>query len=219
MDKTNKEVATEDEGDKIELVELLVTIQRDPMVKIPTTIYEHELPIIQELYGEDHVEVLKRQLVRVDYFDADTEYDRLVRKYAMSQDKMIVRKVLGSNPRQLAQEAGLDYSPRSGKHKATKLAESAVVDNNDGRVVETLEDNTGVDTSAVEKAAERTENKTARAAAPKASAKAALADAPAKTPLRLDVSPGPAKLPSAKATKAPAKATAKAGTKKAASKK
>lgn len=90
-----------------------VLIRRDEQTEIPVEVFEHEVPVLKALYGENFVFVTGKRQQQVAGFDANTELARLKRKY----------KVAGANPegtdvvgriyrdgRELAREAGVKYS-------------------------------------------------------------------------------------------------------------
>ena len=106
------------------LLQQRVLIVTDPMVKVPTTVYAHEIPIINELWGDDNVIPLPEfdKEVELD-LDLDEEYDRLVRKYA-NHEKPVIQMVYGRTPAMLATELGVRYSASAGAQRARKQAES-----------------------------------------------------------------------------------------------
>jgi phosphoribosylformylglycinamidine (FGAM) synthase-like enzyme len=110
------------------LTQHTVLIIRDPMVKIPVTIFAHELPVCQLVNGEENVEIIETSQVEVTNFDLEAEYDRLMRKYAMSQTTAVV-DIYGNNPRLLAEELGLPWQATRGARTVKKLDQSLVVDN------------------------------------------------------------------------------------------
>lgn len=66
-----------------------VIVMRDDKTELPTQVFEHEVPILQQLHGLDFVRVTGVRSRKVANFDAATELERLKRKY----------KVAGSNPK------------------------------------------------------------------------------------------------------------------------
>lgn len=100
--------AERERGEVIEMTVLHVNIVRDPMVKIPAEIFEHELPILEALNGEDNVEVVSEETVEVENFDVVDEYDRLMRKYRKLEQSNFA-EVLGRSPRKLAKQLGMEY--------------------------------------------------------------------------------------------------------------
>lgn len=98
--------------DIVTLVVVEALVRRDEQTEIPVEVFEHELPVLRSLYGENFVIVTHKRQAKVAGFDANSELARLKRKY----------KVAGSNPegadavgriyrdgRELAREAGVKY--------------------------------------------------------------------------------------------------------------
>lgn len=82
---------------------LTVLVDRDAHMKIPTTIYEHELPVLEEIYGEDAVQVVdEREAVTT--LTAGEAHRQLLQKY--KQHHGIVRS-LYRNAGTLARRFGL----------------------------------------------------------------------------------------------------------------
>lgn len=96
------------------LTQLTVLVIRDQMAKVPAQVFEHELPILFHLFGEDGVEVndSKTRTVQVANFNVDAEFERLQRKYKHN-DAASVRAVYGDSARQLAEELGLKSELKS----------------------------------------------------------------------------------------------------------
>jgi hypothetical protein len=117
-----------DEVHSLVLTQHQILIVRDPMVKIPATIFAHELPIAELLNGEANIEIVSTSQVEVSNFTVDEEYDRLMRKYEMSKTN-VVADVYGPNPRQLAEELDLPYRAMRGARTVKKLDQSLQIDN------------------------------------------------------------------------------------------
>lgn len=109
----------------------IVLIRADAMTQTPTEAYDHELPILYEVHGEDRVEIAegKSKIITIEDFSVDEEYDRLVRRYALSQKKEAVRDIYGADPAKLAEELNIKYRRSRGAKRATVLAASLEVDN------------------------------------------------------------------------------------------
>jgi hypothetical protein len=123
--------AVSENGDEVHslvLTQHQILIVRDPMVKIPSMIFAHELPIAYALNGEENVEIVSTSQVEVSNFTVDEEYDRLIRKYEMSKAPVVV-DVYGNNPRLLAEELDLPYRVSRGARTVKKLEQSLQVDN------------------------------------------------------------------------------------------
>lgn len=129
--------AVKDDG-VMELVEHHITITRDPVVKIPKSVYDHELPILNLLEGEENITILESRTVKVKNLDPHAEYERLVRKYAKHENTTAVQQVYGVTAQNLADQLGLDYVPSRGARKAVEIKQSAVVNNETGEEVREL---------------------------------------------------------------------------------
>jgi hypothetical protein len=105
---TRKAAAKAPVGDTQTMTILHVNIVRDPMVKIAAEIFEHELPILEALNGEDNIEVVSEEEVEVANFNVVDEYDRLRRKYR-KLDQGSAIDALGRTPATLAKRLGIAY--------------------------------------------------------------------------------------------------------------
>lgn len=145
--KTNRfnrlpEIADVDGGETVTLTQVLVLIVKDPMSKIPRTVFDHELPILRAIFGEENVVEQEAREVQVTNFTVAGEYERLVRNYEAA-GAGVVRAVYGPNPRDLADTIGMAYKPPRGvQNRTTKMAQSLQVDNSEadtgGRMVRTV---------------------------------------------------------------------------------
>jgi pyruvate/2-oxoglutarate dehydrogenase complex dihydrolipoamide acyltransferase (E2) component len=111
-----------EQGDKIEVTQLIVLIDRDAGTKLPATIFDYELPVLQEIYGEEQIAEVEEDLVEVDAFTANDAFDALRRKYAQHMDA-----VLRAYPRvqNLAKSSGLKYvaDQDNGKLKQSQITD------------------------------------------------------------------------------------------------
>lgn len=65
-----------------QLNEVVVEVTRDPMMKPSTTIYAHEVKLLESIHGEDSVNVVESyQVYAPDDFSPEDEYERLRLKY------------------------------------------------------------------------------------------------------------------------------------------
>lgn len=119
------EITPAEEGETVELTQHLVLIVRDPMVKIPKHVYDHELEILRRINGLDAVEEVSDRQVKVSNFTVEGEYDRLVRIHGVD----VVNEVYGTTPRDLADELGLPYRRQRGARVVREQAMSQQVDN------------------------------------------------------------------------------------------
>lgn len=84
---------------------LAVKIRRDAHTITPTTVTEHEIPILQTIFGEESVQTLDGKPLSDDQIPAEvvvgqvdvseTEFDRLAAKYGGNEDGLIVEQVYG----------------------------------------------------------------------------------------------------------------------------
>ncbi|NII54396.1 hypothetical protein [Luteibacter sp. SG786] len=114
--------ASADQEEVVALTQLTVIIDRGADIKLPTTIYEYELPILQAIYGEDLVAVVDEDDVEVPAFTANEAHDALRRKYAQNIDAVLS---VFPRPSALAKSSGLDVEEDASKGK---LQQSAVMD-------------------------------------------------------------------------------------------
>lgn len=122
---TKTEAADEvEQGDKMEATQLIVLIDRDAGTKLPATIFDYELPVLQEIYGEEQIFEVEEDIVEVDYFTANDAYDALRRKYSQHMDA-----VLRAYPRvqALAKSSGLAFvaDQDNGKLKQSQITDHA----------------------------------------------------------------------------------------------
>lgn len=118
---------------QVEATVLRVTVKRDAMTSIPVDVREHEMPILEVLHGDDAIEVVQTMVMDVPDLSVDEEYDRLLRKYALTRTD-VVEKVYPSR-RNLADAMGVAYKVKRGAvRSAGKMPGSAVVDNQDPRI-------------------------------------------------------------------------------------
>lgn len=74
-------VADEADEDLITLNQLVVIIDRGADLKLPTTVFEYELPVLERIYGEDAISVDSEEEVDVPAFTANEAYEVLRSKY------------------------------------------------------------------------------------------------------------------------------------------
>jgi hypothetical protein len=108
-------------GKTVTLTELIAVITRSEVCKISTQVYEHELPLLQRLHGEDFVSVSDSYEVEVEGFSVVQEYERLKRRYAQKGNKdpaaNVVEVIYGIGAERLAQklklpvDGGASYKP------------------------------------------------------------------------------------------------------------
>lgn len=114
--------------DEVELDQHVVMVTRDPMMKVPTTVLDHEIPILIALHGEENVAIVETRKVKLTNVSPGSEYDRLTSKYEKSSVAGVVQAVYGNNPSLLAEDMGLPYQRQRGARVARKAAASLFID-------------------------------------------------------------------------------------------
>lgn len=109
LEKTDKAAPAAKSSKEFTLIRHTITIERDVVTKIADTVYDHELPLLYEVEGDEKVEVVETVEIAVADFDVGVEYDRLLRKYE-KRDKTVVSRILGRTPMQLANQLGIRYT-------------------------------------------------------------------------------------------------------------
>ncbi|MDQ7996065.1 MAG: hypothetical protein AAGC76_09440 [Luteibacter sp.] len=114
--ETNTSTTVTDEPqDTITLNQLTVIIDRGADLKLPTMIYEYELPIIERIYGEELVSIADEEEVEVPAFTANEAYEVLRTKYGPKH----LEDVLAVYPRPatLGKQSGLEVEADTTKGK------------------------------------------------------------------------------------------------------
>lgn len=97
--------------------EVVVVVTKDPMMKTPVTVYEHEVLVLQEVHGEDAVEVKEEYEVYVpEGFTAADEYERMLAKYGFRLQRNQPHPVVaiwGKGPQALADHLGIAVGRRT----------------------------------------------------------------------------------------------------------
>lgn len=123
-----------------QLVLFTVTIGRNEVTKVPTQVFQHELPILYHIYGEDLIEVVesRTQYVQVENFDVDNEFDRLQRKYDRSDaGREAIKQVYGQGSYRLAEELGIRSERPRGAFTKRNQARSLEIDHSVDNPLET----------------------------------------------------------------------------------
>lgn len=94
------------EPKKITVPQLVVLISRDSTVTIPVTCFEYELPVLEEIHGEENVTIDSQEDVEVDAFNAAEAYQQLQAKYPQHLEAI---RIVYRSPKALAKETGLAY--------------------------------------------------------------------------------------------------------------
>lgn len=106
------------------LTVVLATIERSSEVTISDTFFEHELPILELIHGEDNVKVLKPNYHAIELpNNATQEYQRLLTKYG-EKYRPIVEQVFRAGARDVAKELGMDIGKDSFKRQSEAVVES-----------------------------------------------------------------------------------------------
>lgn len=100
--------SVEGDGDTVTLESVRVLIVRDPMAKIPVTVFTYELAVLFTLHGQDAIEVNEGSFreQEVQDFNVERVYDQLIRKYG-ADGEAAVRKVY-PRVQDLAEECGIE---------------------------------------------------------------------------------------------------------------
>lgn len=112
----------DDEPELVTLTQLVVIIDRDASLKLPATIFEYELPILQAIYGEDQVYVAEEDDVEVEAMTANEAHEALRRKYAQHINEVLA---IYPRPASLGKATDLDVVDEGNRGR---LSQSAVTD-------------------------------------------------------------------------------------------
>lgn len=120
---SEEEIAAAKGAKATTLTSMLVKISPDPMTVLSKRVFEHEIPILQDLHGEDKIEVVEDSERDEDVtLSAQQEFDRLSRCYGPKGETSL-QNVYGS-ARGLANEMGLPAPKVSGSWR-NRQAQSA----------------------------------------------------------------------------------------------
>lgn len=119
---TEKAAKAEKAAPGVKLNESVVEITRNEVTKVPATVYEHEIPILHALHGEDRVRLIETYEVEVSGFSVRDEFKRLQRRYNNKQTGDVVVKAYPMGEAQLADDLGLSLERQT---KAASKAASA----------------------------------------------------------------------------------------------
>ncbi len=119
---------TTTEGETVTLLQHIVTVTSDPATKVPTDVYDHEIPVLEAIHGEGNVEIVESEEIDVSEFTVEAEMDRMLRKYG-TKNEGAVRQVYGDGSG-LYDELGMAKPSRSGTTKRrAQQTQSLSVDN------------------------------------------------------------------------------------------
>lgn len=103
---------------------VLATIERGTEVTISDTFFEHEIPILELIHGEDNVKVLNDDYHAIELpNNATQEYQRLITKYG-EKYRSVIDQVFRAGPRDVAKELGMDVGKDSFKRQSEAVIES-----------------------------------------------------------------------------------------------
>lgn len=103
---------------------VLATIQRSSEVTISDTFFEHEIPILELIHGEDNVNVVNADYHAIELpNNATQEYQRLLTKYG-EKYRSVIDQVFRAGPRDVAKELGMDIGKDSFKRQSEAVVES-----------------------------------------------------------------------------------------------
>lgn len=122
--KPATDLAVDDgESSTMQLTALTAIIDHSAHVKIPVTVFEYELPVLEEIFGQENVLVTGEKTVTVERFNAAEAHAALLRKYR--QNEAEVRAVY-RGPKSLAKESDLPYE--RGDENASRFTQSEIYD-------------------------------------------------------------------------------------------
>lgn len=126
----NSTDAADREG-AVTLVMHKVLIEKDPMTKIQSDIFDYELPILYAIYGEDMIHVVDEFTAehQVANFDPDVAYDRLHEKYGKAGEEAI-RQIYNQGAYSLAQEVGVKSERPRGAQRNRQKVTNLEIDHN-----------------------------------------------------------------------------------------
>ncbi len=75
------------------LKQITVLIDRDASTTIPATIFEYELPVLEQIYNEEQLTTNETKSVKVEDFDAEKAYDGLKTKYRSSEGTTALKTI------------------------------------------------------------------------------------------------------------------------------
>lgn len=104
------------------LTVVLLTIQRSSEVTITDSVFEHEVPILELIHGEENVTVVNDDYHAIEVpNNATQEYQRLVSKYG-DKYRPVIDQVFRGGARDVAKETGMEL----GKDSFVKQSEAIV---------------------------------------------------------------------------------------------
>lgn len=109
------------------LKECQLLITKNELAKVPTVVYEHEVPILQVVHGEDRVEIVETWDVEVEGFDVVAEFQRLKARYHQPESDNVVHLIYGVTPDTLAARVGVRLTAaQSARKPASSVQQGSV---------------------------------------------------------------------------------------------
>lgn len=109
------------------LKECQLLITKNELAKVPTVVYEHEVPILQVVHGEDRVEIVETWDVEVEGFDVVAEFQRLKARYHQPESDNVVHLIYGVTPDTLAARVGVRLTTaQSARKPASSVQQGSV---------------------------------------------------------------------------------------------
>ncbi|WP_141057075.1 hypothetical protein [Stenotrophomonas rhizophila] len=104
------------------LTVVLLTIQRSSEITITDSVFEHEVPVLELIHGEENVKVVNDDYHAIEVPDnATQEYQRLISKYG-DKYRPVIDQVFRGGARDVAKETGMQL----GKDSFVKQSEAVV---------------------------------------------------------------------------------------------
>lgn len=102
----------------VRLNECVVYLARNELTKIPVTVFEHEVPVLIAVHGDDKVQIVETYEVEIEGFSVVDEYERLKRRYNTKATPEAVTKAFPMGLRQLAGDLGVKVDESEARKKA-----------------------------------------------------------------------------------------------------
>lgn len=114
----------EGDSEKMDIAVVTAIVDHSAHVKIPVTVFEYELPVLEEIFGQENIQVTGEKTITVDRFNAADAHAALIRKYR--QNEAEVRAVY-RGPKSLAKESDLSYE--RGDENASRFTQAEIYEN------------------------------------------------------------------------------------------
>lgn len=109
------------DSETMQVTMITAIIDHSAHVKIPVTVPEYEIPVIEEIFGQENVQVTGEKLITVERYNAADAHAALLRKYR--QNEAEVRAVY-RGPKSLARESDLSYE--RGDENASRFTQAEI---------------------------------------------------------------------------------------------